>query len=152
RVDVGDLDANARDRGRRVGTPRAGGGRRRGARVRRSLARVPTCGRGDARHRRLLADAALPALARPERCLVLRARPSLRAFVTGAGGQDGSYLVELLRERSYDVLTTDRGDADLQDADVVVALLREAAPGEVYNLASPSFVPQSWDDPVETAN
>jgi GDPmannose 4,6-dehydratase len=29
--------------------------------------------------------------------------------------------------------------------------LREAAPREVYNLASPSFVPQSWEEPVEVA-
>jgi GDPmannose 4,6-dehydratase len=30
-------------------------------------------------------------------------------------------------------------------------LLRDVEPGEVYNLAAPSFVPASWDEPVEVA-
>src|SRR5262249_48759240 len=32
----------------------------------------------------------------------------------------------------------------------VSALLRDVAPHEVYNLASPSFVPRSWEHPLET--
>jgi GDPmannose 4,6-dehydratase len=75
----------------------------------------------------------------------------LRAIVTGAGGQDGSYLVELLAERGYEVVGLDRGDVDLLDLGAVRAMLREAAPREVYNLASPSFVPRSWNEPVEVA-
>jgi len=75
-----------------------------------------------------------------------------RAVVTGAGGQDGSYLVELLRRRDYDVVGLERGDVDLTDVNAVAALLRDAAPDEVYNLASPSFVPRSWDQPLETAD
>jgi GDPmannose 4,6-dehydratase len=83
--------------------------------------------------------------------VVVRARPPLRALVTGSTGQDGSYLVELLRGRGYEVTGVDRGDVDLLDADAVEAALRDAAPREVYNLASPSFVPRSWEEPVETA-
>ena len=45
----------------------------------------------------------------------------------------------------------DRGGVDLLDDDAVRALLRDAAPNEVYNLASPSFVPLSWEEPVEAA-
>jgi GDPmannose 4,6-dehydratase len=45
----------------------------------------------------------------------------------------------------------DRGDVDLLDADAVQAVLRDVAPHEVYNLASPSFVPRSWEEPVEVA-
>ena len=71
--------------------------------------------------------------------------------MTGAGGQDGGYLVELLRDRGYEIVTVNKGDVDLLDSDAVVALLREAAPREVYNLAFPSFVPRSWDAPVEVA-
>jgi GDPmannose 4,6-dehydratase len=74
---------------------------------------------------------------------------ALRALVTGAAGQDGSYLVELLRGRGYEVVAIDRGDVDLLDGAAVRAVLREAAPREVYNLASPSFVPRSWEEPVE---
>ena len=81
----------------------------------------------------------------------VRARPALRAVVTGAAGQDGSYLVERLRERGYDVLGIDRGDVDLLDSAAVREMLRDAAPREVYNLASPSFVPRSWEEPVEVA-
>lgn len=70
-----------------------------------------------------------------------------RAIVTGASGQDGSYLVELLRDRGYDVVSVDRGGPDLTDGDAVRTLVSETAPAEIYNLASPSFVPQSWEDP-----
>jgi GDPmannose 4,6-dehydratase len=86
--------------------------------------------------------------------MVVRAGPALsapRAIVTGAAGQDGSYLTELLSERGYDVRAVDRGDVDLLDRRALVGLLRDVEPGEVYNLASPSFVPASWDEPVQVA-
>jgi len=92
-----------------------------------------------------------------------------RAIVTGAGGQDGSYLAELLLDRGYDVVGVVRDaardypnlaavrdrvqlvQADMLDREALTAVLREHAPREVYNLASPSFVPRSWEYPVETA-
>ncbi|HZS25102.1 MAG TPA: GDP-mannose 4,6-dehydratase [Gaiellaceae bacterium] len=80
----------------------------------------------------------------------VRAGAPLRALVTGAGGQDGSYLVEQLRDEGCDVVGVERGDVDLLDRSAVTALLRDAAPDEVYNLASPSFVPRSWEEPEET--
>jgi GDPmannose 4,6-dehydratase len=76
---------------------------------------------------------------------------ALRAIVTGAAGQDGSYLGELLAGRGYDVRGVDRGDVDLLDRAALAALLRGVEPVEVYNLASPSFVPASWEEPVEVA-
>jgi GDPmannose 4,6-dehydratase len=72
-----------------------------------------------------------------------------RAVITGSRGQDGSYLTELLEERGYEVLGIDRGDVDLCSGDDVESLLRDAAPREIYNLASPSFVPESWERPEE---
>ena len=93
-----------------------------------------------------------------------------RALVTGVGGQDGSYLAELLLDRGYEVvgivhagssaaypnLAAVRSRVELVQADVLderalAGVLREHAPGEVYNLASPSFVPMSWSRPVVTA-
>ncbi len=92
-----------------------------------------------------------------------------RALVTGVGGQDGSYLAELLLDRGYEVVGAlrDAGrdypnlaavrdrvelvELDLLDASALARVLREHAPNEVYNLASPSFVPRSWEHPVETA-
>ncbi len=74
-----------------------------------------------------------------------------RAIVTGVAGQDGSYLGELLAGRGYDVRGVDRGDVDLLDRAALAALLRDVEPAEVYNLASPSFVPASWEEPFEVA-
>jgi GDPmannose 4,6-dehydratase len=74
-----------------------------------------------------------------------------RALVTGSKGQDGTYLTRLLEERGYEVVGTDRGDVELTDGEAVRALLGRVRPAEIYNLASPSFVPQSWEDPAEVA-
>ena len=41
--------------------------------------------------------------------------------------------------------------ADLLDQSALVSVLRSARPSEVFNLAAPSFVPRSWDEPVLTA-
>ena len=72
-----------------------------------------------------------------------------RAVITGSRGQDGSYLTELLTGRGYEVVGVDRGDVDLTSRDDVESLLREVAPRELYNLAAPSFVPESWERPEE---
>jgi len=74
-----------------------------------------------------------------------------RALITGAAGQDGTYLSELLGGRGYEVTGVGRGEVDLLDQRALADLLRERRPQEIYNLASPSFVPRSWDSPVETA-
>jgi GDPmannose 4,6-dehydratase len=92
-----------------------------------------------------------------------------RALITGVGGQDGSYLAELLLEQGYDVVGLVRPgsepyenlgsisrqielyEADLLNQTSLAQALRAARPSEVYNLAAPSFVPVSWDRPVETA-
>jgi GDPmannose 4,6-dehydratase len=68
--------------------------------------------------------------------------------VTGAGGQDGSYLSELLRDRGYDVVGLERGDVDLTDGAAVGQVLRETTSQELYHLAGTSFVPRSWEEPV----
>jgi len=92
-----------------------------------------------------------------------------RAVVTGIGGQDGSYLAELLLERGTEVVGIVRPgggpyenledigarvelvEADLLDQASLESVLRSARPTELYNLAAPSFVPTSWERPVETA-
>jgi GDPmannose 4,6-dehydratase len=93
----------------------------------------------------------------------------VKALITGSGGQDGSYLAELLLERGYGVVgivpqldtpyeslagVRDRIElicANVLDEDALGSVLREHEPREVYNLASPSFVPMSWEEPVRTA-
>jgi GDPmannose 4,6-dehydratase len=92
-----------------------------------------------------------------------------RALVTGIGGQDGSLLAEVLLEKGYDVYGVVRRagtnypnldgvrdrieliQADLNDELALVRALRSCRPHEVYNLASVSFVPMSWEQPVLTA-
>jgi len=92
-----------------------------------------------------------------------------RALITGIGGQDGSYLTELLLDEGYEVVGLVRpgaseyenlagvaGRVELYEADLLnqtslAQALRAARPAEVYNLAAPSFVPDSWDQPVQTA-
>ena len=93
-----------------------------------------------------------------------------RALITGVGGQDGSLLAQLLLDEGYEVAGVVRrepeayaeslGDlvtrievvpADLLRHDSLVDALRACGPTEVYNLASPSFVPRSWDEPILTA-
>jgi GDPmannose 4,6-dehydratase len=86
-----------------------------------------------------------------------------RALVTGIGGQDGSYLAELLIGKDYEVygtvLNPPQGlpdavrlvEIDLTDADAVATAIEQIQPNEVYHLASVSFVPASWEDPVGTA-
>ena len=94
---------------------------------------------------------------------------SRSAIVTGAAGQDGSYLVErLLQEgttvhalvRSMDAAAALRdagGDRrlhvhvfDIREADKMATLLREARPDEIFNLAGLSSVATSFDQPSET--
>jgi GDPmannose 4,6-dehydratase len=92
-----------------------------------------------------------------------------RALITGIGGQDGSLLAELLLGEGYDVFGVVRRapgsyenlaairerveliQADLLDQLSLVKALEECRPHEVYNLASVSFVPASWEQPVLTA-
>jgi GDPmannose 4,6-dehydratase len=93
----------------------------------------------------------------------------LRALITGIGGQDGSYLAELLLGHGYEVVgivprldkeyenltgvceRVELLEVDLLDEAELGEALRTHGPREVYNLASPSFVPMSWDEPVRTA-
>lgn len=92
--------------------------------------------------------------------------PLSRAFVTGVGGQDGSYLAERLLADGVEVhalvLDSERDPAhcpgevvlhvgDVRDTDGTRALLADLRPDLVVNLAAISSVAQSWDSPEETA-
>ena len=99
-----------------------------------------------------------------------RRMPSPRALITGIGGQDGSLLASLLLEHGYEVTGIVRREpsaytetlapfedrielvrADLLNHTSLVQALQATRPTEVYNLAAPSFVPRSWDEPIRTA-
>jgi GDPmannose 4,6-dehydratase len=79
-----------------------------------------------------------------------------RALVTGIAGQDGSYLAELLLGHGYEVFGTVLGSPErlpegVQLVDDAAQAIRELKPDETYHLASASFVPASWEDPVGTS-
>ena len=91
------------------------------------------------------------------------------ALITGITGQDGSYLAESLLAKGYKVFGLVRRSStvnferlvhlqdkiellpgDLLDQNSLISALKESRPQEVYNLASQSFVPTSWNQPVLT--
>ena len=92
------------------------------------------------------------------------------ALITGITGQDGSYLAEFLLDKGYSVYGMVRRsslqqferiqhildrlhliEGDLTDQSSLDEAIKTSAPDEVYNLASQSFVPTSWNQPVLTA-
>ena len=100
------------------------------------------------------------------------------ALITGATGQDGAYLAELLLDKGYIVhgvkrrsssLNTQRVDhlyvdphvenarfflhyGDMTDATNLIRLMQEVQPTEIYNLAAQSHVQVSFETPEYTAN
>ncbi len=101
-----------------------------------------------------------------------------KALITGITGQDGSYLAELLLEKGYEVhgiirrsstFNTQRIDhlyqdphvngvrlflhyGDMTDASMLVRLVGDIKPDEVYNLAAQSHVRVSFDCPEFTCD
>jgi GDPmannose 4,6-dehydratase len=94
-----------------------------------------------------------------------------RALITGITGMDGSYLAEFLLEKDYKVFGMERRTStknrvntshlenkitflmgDLSDQSSLLRVLKESNPDEVYNLASQSFVKESWNTPVQSAD
>jgi len=92
-----------------------------------------------------------------------------RALITGITGQDGAYLARLLLDKEYEVhgivrrsstegferigSVRDRvhlHQADLLDQLSIVNVIQETRPHELYNLASQSFVPTSFYQPLLT--
>lgn len=101
-----------------------------------------------------------------------------KAFMTGVGGQDGSYLAELLLEKGYEVhglirrastFNTSRIEhlfkdpheegariflhyGDLADSSNISRLLKKIRPDEIYHLGAQSHVRVSFDTPEYTAD
>jgi len=98
---------------------------------------------------------------------------SKTAVVTGIGGQDGAYLAQLLLEKGYRVIGTDRRRVDqdywrlnklgiqkevehaymdLLEFGNIIRTIEKYQPDEVYNLAAQSFVSASFDMPLMTTD
>jgi GDPmannose 4,6-dehydratase len=100
------------------------------------------------------------------------------ALITGATGQDGGYLAELLLAKGYTVHGTKRRSSsfntgrvehlyqdpherdlrfilhygDMTDATNLIRIIQEVQPDEIYNLAAQSHVQVSFETPEYTAN
>ena len=93
-----------------------------------------------------------------------------KALITGITGQDGYYLAKFLLEKGYEVYGMYRRssleieerifgirekirlvEGDITDTVSMIKILKEINPDEVYNLASQSFVPASWSQPISTS-
>ncbi|MBX9745625.1 MAG: GDP-mannose 4,6-dehydratase [Hyphomonadaceae bacterium] len=100
------------------------------------------------------------------------------ALITGATGQDGAFLAQLLLSKGYEVhgvkrrsssFNTERVDhlyvdphetnvrfflhyGDMTDATNLVRIVQETQPDEIYNLAAQSHVQVSFETPEYTAN
>ncbi|HEU4701403.1 MAG TPA: GDP-mannose 4,6-dehydratase [Conexibacter sp.] len=92
-----------------------------------------------------------------------------RVLITGVTGQDGGYLAERLLEEGDEVVGVVRRPegaldaaglehlegrvellaADLLDPPSLRWAIATAQPDEIYHLAAPTFVPDSWQDPTE---
>jgi len=101
-----------------------------------------------------------------------------RALITGATGQDGAYLAELLLGKGYEVhgikrrtslFNTDRVDhlyqdphesdrrfilhyGDMTDSSSLIRVIQQVQPDEIYNLAAQSHVAVSFEEPEYTAD
>jgi GDPmannose 4,6-dehydratase len=93
-----------------------------------------------------------------------------RVLVTGATGQDGSYLIDQLAKNSEAIHAFARhGSAgidtlrkrwpdvaihqgDLLEGDDLAKVIEQVQPDEIYNLAGVSSVARSWEDPIRTAD
>jgi GDPmannose 4,6-dehydratase len=90
-----------------------------------------------------------------------------RALITGISGQDGSYLAELLLERGYSVVGLARDPhgpmanlavrdkvtllrSDLLEPATLIDAVEAVEPDELYHLAAPTYVPDSYNDPERT--
>jgi GDPmannose 4,6-dehydratase len=94
-----------------------------------------------------------------------------RVLITGVNGMDGSHLADLLLEKGYKVFGMERRTStpnrtntahlegkiefirgDLSDQNSILRCIKTSKPNEIYNLASQSFVGESWNMPEETGN
>lgn len=101
-----------------------------------------------------------------------------KALITGATGQDGAYLIELLLSKGYEVHGIKRRSSsfnsaridhmyqdphhpnpklhlhygDMTDSTNIIRIVQEVQPDEIYNLAAQSHVAVSFESPEYTAN
>jgi GDP-4-dehydro-6-deoxy-D-mannose reductase len=83
----------------------------------------------------------------------------MRALVTGINGFVGTHLARLLEKENIDVIGVDRQTGnnigkqyiiDLNDTSGIRNLIEDIKPDQIYHLAAPAFIPDSYDAPLQT--
>lgn len=95
------------------------------------------------------------------------------ALITGINGMDGSHLADILLAKGYTVYGMERRSSvksransahlekhqnfqfiigDLSDQNSLLRCIKTSSPDEIYNLASQSFVGESWNTPEQTSD
>lgn len=96
---------------------------------------------------------------------------SKKVLITGITGMDGSHLADFLLKKGYKVYGMIRRSSninldnlkeikenitfvngDMTDQNSLFRCLKDTEPDEIYNLASQSFVGESWNTPEQTSN
>lgn len=98
---------------------------------------------------------------------------SKTALITGINGMDGSHLADFLLSKDYTVYGMERRSSvknrtnsahlehhpnfqfivgDLSDQNSLLRCIKITEPDEIYNLASQSFVGESWNTPEQTSD
>lgn len=98
---------------------------------------------------------------------------SKTALITGINGMDGSHLADILLSKGYTVYGMERRSSvksrrnsahlesnpnfqfiigDLSDQNSLLRCIKTTNPDEIYNLASQSFVGESWNTPEQTSD
>jgi GDPmannose 4,6-dehydratase len=96
-----------------------------------------------------------------------------KALITGITGMDGSHLADFLLKKDYIVYGMERRSSskqrvninhlltnqnfhlvmgDLTDQSSLMKCIKQADPDEIYNLASQSFVGESWNTAIQTSD
>lgn len=82
----------------------------------------------------------------------------MKALITGASGFVGSYLIDKLLQKGYEVVGLSRSQpenkdvnfisCDINDPAKVNKILKSAKPDEIYHLAGSAFIPDTYKDPL----
>ena len=83
----------------------------------------------------------------------------MKALITGINGFVGKHLSSLLEKENFEVIGVDKQDSrtvtgyhnvDINDRKAMPDILRDTKPDHIYHLAAPAFIPDSYDNPMNT--
>jgi GDP-4-dehydro-6-deoxy-D-mannose reductase len=86
----------------------------------------------------------------------------MKALITGIRGFVGKHLADLLESEGFEVIGIDRApyeegernyhQIDVVDADNMEIMIGKFKPDQIYHLAAPAFIPDSYNNPLQTVD